>query len=69
MLLHGFGTSSFVWRNIAPEIALATTPKIFVNTCLGAVNWTYKWFRPTGSHTPAELGRDMADALLASVTP
>ena len=23
MLLHGFGTSSFVWRNIAPDIALA----------------------------------------------
>jgi len=23
VLLHGFGTSSFVWRNIAPEIALA----------------------------------------------
>lgn len=23
MLLHGFGTSSFVWRDVAPEIALA----------------------------------------------
>ena len=23
MLIHGFGTSSFLWRNIAPEIALA----------------------------------------------
>ncbi len=23
VLLHGFGTSSFVWRNIAPDIALA----------------------------------------------
>jgi pimeloyl-ACP methyl ester carboxylesterase len=23
VLLHGFGTSSFVWRNVAPEIALA----------------------------------------------
>jgi len=23
VLLHGFGTSSFLWRNIAPEIALA----------------------------------------------
>jgi len=23
VLLHGFGTSSFVWRDIAPEIALA----------------------------------------------
>ncbi|MEP6991507.1 MAG: alpha/beta hydrolase, partial [bacterium] len=23
VLLHGFGTSSFVWRNLAPEIALA----------------------------------------------
>jgi pimeloyl-ACP methyl ester carboxylesterase len=24
VLLHGFGTSSFVWRNLAPEIALAS---------------------------------------------
>lgn len=23
VLLHGFGTSSFVWRNVAPEIAMA----------------------------------------------
>src|SRR6059058_3982895 len=23
VLLHGFGTSSFLWRNIGPEIALA----------------------------------------------
>ena len=23
VMLHGFGTSSFLWRNIAPEIALA----------------------------------------------
>jgi pimeloyl-ACP methyl ester carboxylesterase len=23
VLIHGFGTSSFLWRNIAPEIALA----------------------------------------------
>ncbi len=52
-----------------PEVHLAMAPKVFVNLCLGAVNWTYKWYRPTGPRTPQELGREMADALLRVVTP
>ncbi|WP_211177993.1 TetR/AcrR family transcriptional regulator [Pseudonocardia acidicola] len=52
-----------------PDLHLAMTPKVFVNMCLGAVNWTYKWYRPSGPRTPAELGREMADALLAVITP
>lgn len=52
-----------------PEVRLSMAPKVFVNLCLGAVNWTYKWYRPTGPLTPAELGREMAGALLAVITP
>ena len=52
-----------------PEVRPAMAPKVFVNMCLGAVNWTYKWYRPTGPRTPAELGPEMADALLAVLVP
>ncbi len=44
---------------------LSTSVSVYVNTCLGAVNWTYKWFNPEGSLTPEELGNDMADLLIA----
>jgi len=52
-----------------PEVELGMAPKVFVNMCLGAVNWTYKWYRPTGPRTPAELGAEIAGALLAGITP
>lgn len=52
-----------------PQMRLAMAPRVFVNLCLGAVNWTYKWYRPTGPRTPLELGREMADALLRVITP
>lgn len=52
-----------------PDVRLGMAPKVFVNMCLGAVNWTYKWYRPTGPRTPAQLGAAIADALLAVVTP
>lgn len=56
-----------VHRHLAahPEVRLAVSPTVFVNMCLGAVNWTYKWYRPSGAATPTELGRGIADALLA----
>jgi len=36
----------------------------YVSTCLGAANWTYKWFDPAGPRTPRELGEDVAEVLL-----
>lgn len=51
----------------AGEFSLPTTPRIFVNTILGAANWTYKWFRPDGPLTPEQLGDQMATALLAGL--
>lgn len=49
------------------EFTLTTTPQIFVNTVLGAANWTYKWFQPQGPLSPEELGSQMANILLATL--
>lgn len=45
-----------------------TTPRVYVNACLGAINWCYKWYRPSGPATPAELGQQMAISLTAALT-
>jgi AcrR family transcriptional regulator len=42
---------------------------VYVNTCLGAVNWTYKWFDPRGPLTAAALGAEIADLLIAPLRP
>ncbi|QEC46486.1 TetR/AcrR family transcriptional regulator [Baekduia soli] len=61
---------AIVERGIARgEIVLATTPRVFVNTVLGAANWVYKWYDPRGPMSPEELGRDMAGVLLGGVVP
>ena len=36
----------------------------YVNACLGAANWTYKWFDPAGPRTPRALGEDVAAVLM-----
>jgi AcrR family transcriptional regulator len=46
---------------------LAMPPKIYVNMCLGAVNWCYKWYRPSGPATPEELGRQIAASLTTAI--
>jgi TetR/AcrR family transcriptional regulator, cholesterol catabolism regulator len=43
---------------------LPMTPRTYVNACLGAANWTYKWFDPAGPRSPRELGDDVAAVLL-----
>jgi TetR/AcrR family transcriptional regulator, cholesterol catabolism regulator len=52
-----------------PGLQLGMPPKIYMNMCLGAVNWCYKWFRPTGPATPEMLGRQMARSLTAAIEP
>jgi AcrR family transcriptional regulator len=49
------------------ELRLTTTPRVFVNTLLGAANWVYKWYDPSGPMTPEQLGNDMSDILLGGV--
>lgn len=50
-----------------PHLLPGITPKVYVNMCLGAANWCYKWYRPTGSATPEELGQQIAGTLTASL--
>ena len=45
-----------------------TTATIFVNTVLGAANWTYKWYRPDGALSPEQLGAEIAGTLLAGLS-
>lgn len=52
-----------------PEVPLGMPPKIYVNMCLGAVNWCYKWYHATGTSTPEELGRQIAASLTVAITP
>lgn len=52
-----------------PAVVLGMTPTVYANTCLGAVNWVYKWFRADGPATPAELGEQLAAALTAAIAP
>jgi AcrR family transcriptional regulator len=47
------------------ELELSTTPRLFVNTLLGAANWVYKWYDSRGSMSPERIGADMATILLA----
>jgi AcrR family transcriptional regulator len=49
------------------EFTLTTTPRIFVNTVLGAANWVYKWYQPEGPLSPEELGAQIARVLLAGL--
>jgi AcrR family transcriptional regulator len=51
------------------EFSLPTSPAIFVNSALGAANWTYKWFNPAGPLTPEQLGAQIAALLLAGLRP
>ncbi len=39
-------------------------PTVFVNSCLGAANWVYKWYVPGGPSTPRQLGEEIARYLL-----
>jgi TetR/AcrR family transcriptional regulator, cholesterol catabolism regulator len=48
-----------------PEASPGMAPTTYMNMCLGAVNWTYKWFDPHGRQTARELAEEMATALTA----
>lgn len=48
----------------ATGVSLPTSVTVYVNTCLGASNWVYKWFDPSGNHDPEALGKQIADVLL-----
>lgn len=49
------------------SLPTAMAPKAFVNTCLGAANWVYKWYDPVGALAPRELGEQVAAVLLPAL--
>lgn len=51
----------------ASEEEMGVPATIFVNTCLGAINWIYKWYRPEGPNSPEELGQGIATVLLGAL--
>jgi AcrR family transcriptional regulator len=56
--------SAVVQHLAATGITLPTTPTVYVNTCLGAANWVYKWFDPDGGEDPQTLGEHIATLVL-----
>jgi AcrR family transcriptional regulator len=56
--------SAVVQHLAATGITLPTTPTVYVNTCLGAANWVYKWFDPEGDEDPQTLGEHIATLVL-----
>jgi len=52
-----------------PAALTGMTPKVYVNMCLGAVNWCYKWYRSDGPCGPDELGEQIARALTMAIDP
>lgn len=52
-----------------PDLLAGMSPTVFMNMCLGAANWCYKWYRPDGPATPEELGEQIAHSITASIDP
>ncbi len=50
-----------------PDVVIGMTPTVYVNMCLGAANWCYKWYRPDGPCSPEELGAQIARSLTTSI--
>lgn len=43
-------------------------PKVASLALLGSVNWTVKWFRPEGGKSAREIGRQIADMMVRSLS-
>ncbi|GAY17599.1 MULTISPECIES: TetR/AcrR family transcriptional regulator [Mycobacteriaceae] len=52
-----------------PGKLVGMTPTVYVNMCLGAANWCYKWFRADGAASPEELGEQIARSLTTPLDP
>jgi AcrR family transcriptional regulator len=46
---------------------LHTPVRVYVNACLGAANWVYKWYNPDGALSPEQLGTDIALLMLQAL--
>ncbi len=52
-----------------PSVRIPMPSKVWTNMCLGAANWTYKWYRASGPDSPERLGERIADGLIAGLLP
>ncbi len=64
---HVFLTALDEHLTAHPSVDLGMPPKIWVNMCLGAANWTYKWYRPSGPDSPEQLGDRIATGLTSGI--
>lgn len=55
------GIRAGVFRPVEPRTATLAI--------LGAVNWTVKWFRPSGRKSARQVGEDFADVLVGGLLP
>jgi AcrR family transcriptional regulator len=51
----------------AGELRLTATPRIAVRAMVGAVNFCYKWFDPSGPKDAEQIGSEMADFLVSAL--
>ncbi len=58
------GLREVIGEGIAAGSFRPTDVKVAVLAILGAVNWTVKWFRPSGSKSAGEIGELFADHLV-----
>lgn len=54
------GAAAGIFRNDLP-------PRIILHSIFGMCNWTYKWFRPGGKLSPAEIGDIFAKIVLEGI--
>jgi hypothetical protein len=45
------------------------SPRVVINTLLGAAHWTYKWYDPHGQLSAGDLAEHMTEMLLAGLIP
>ncbi|HEX4217889.1 MAG TPA: TetR/AcrR family transcriptional regulator [Acidimicrobiales bacterium] len=53
----------------AGEFRLTATPRIAVRSMVGAVNFCYKWFDPTGPKDADQIGSEVAAFLVSALVP
>lgn len=51
-------------EGVAAGTFRACDPKVAALAVLGALNWTVKWFRPEGSKSAQQIGRECAELLV-----
>lgn len=51
----------------ASDSPFSTPVRVYVNACLGAALWVYKWYNPQGPLSPEELGDHIAHVMLEAL--